>query len=303
MLYKRRVLAFKIEVTPGTAESLADADAVFCFDPVMQGDIPQKDRVATGSLSRLASVPGPRKGTITFDIELAGSGVDAITDPKWATLLQACGMKTAAGVYTFTSNTADYKTITLGLYEDGVFKLMSGAMGTWSLEAENGRPGMIRFSFEGIWNAPTDASMLALPSYAVVPPRFAAATFTLGAETPKISRISLESGNTIKLVEDITKASAYNRAVVTDRKVGGRIDPEAETIAAWDVWGQWIAGTEAALTLQIGSVAGNIINFTANKCQISNAQEAERELLVTTDIDYQLNATSAGDDELSVSFP
>jgi hypothetical protein len=302
MLYKRRVLAFKVEVTPGTAETLTTTECVFCFDPVMQGDIPQTDRVATGSLSRLASVPGARKGTITFDIEMANSGIDATTDPKWAGLLTACGMKLTAGVYTFTSDTANYKTLTIGLYEDGLWKLMTGAMGTWSLEAENGKPGMIKFSFDGIWQPPTDAAMLALPSYSVVPPRFAAATFSIGAITPKISKLSLESGNTIKLVEDITKISGYNRAVVTDRKVGGKIDPESLLVAGWDVFGQWISGLEAALTLTVGTAGGGQISITGAKAQISNVQEAQRELLVTNDIDYQMNATSAGDDELSISF-
>src|SRR5437867_147181 len=113
ILYKRRVLAAKQESTPGTAESLTNTEAIFVFDPSIQADIPPATRNATGSLSQLVAVPGPRKSTMKFSVELAGSG-SAGTDPTWASVLLAgCGMTSASHVYTFTSDPSNYKTLTL----------------------------------------------------------------------------------------------------------------------------------------------------------------------------------------------
>lgn len=300
LLKKRRVLAFKTEVTPGTAESLTTGETMFCFDPIIQGDIPMADRNATGSLSRLTSVPGARGGKITFSVELAGSGATGL--PKWSTLLPFCGMTLTTATYAPTSNPASYSTATMAIYNGGIKKVLTGCMGTWSLEGTYGKPVMMKFEFTGIWQAPTDVTMLALPTYTIVPPKLASATFTFGAFTPKISKISLAQNNTLKLIEDITAVSAYNRAIVTDRNYKGQIDPQEELIGTWDAYGLWIAGTEAALSLVVGSASNNTITISAPHIQHTNVQEADRDQLVTNDIDFQCNSTYAGDTEVTIAF-
>jgi hypothetical protein len=301
LIKQRRVLAFKVETTPGTAETLTNTEAVYCTDPVMQADIPMFDRAATGALGRLASVPGARRGKITFNIEVAGDGTD--NTPHWATLLTACGFTASSGVYTPTSTFTSMNTVTIGLYEQGIFKLMTGAMGNVSFEAKTGEPLMAKFEFEGIWNAPTDASTLSLPAIPITPPRVAAATLTIGGATPAgVASVSLNMGNAIKLCEDITKVSGYSRAVITDRVVSGKIDPEHQLVATSDVFGSWLAGTEAALNFVVGSATHNTITFAGAKCQYHNVQEGERDGIVTAELDFNLNASSAGSDELTITF-
>jgi hypothetical protein len=299
LLYKRRVFAFALETTPGTAVSLT-GDTCFCFDPVVQAEIPMHDRVATGSMSQLTAVPGARKGKITFSVELAGGGTSV--PPAWAPLLTCCGMSASSNVYSFTSNTANYHTATIGLYEDGRFKTLAGCMGTWSLEAEYGKPVMVKFEFSGVWVAPIDTALPSLPSYSVIPPRFASATFTVASFTPKISKLSLEAGNTVALIEDITQVAAYSRAIVTNRNVKGKLDPLGELVGTYDCYGQWIAGTTAALSLVVGSVSDNTITIAAPYVQIANVQEAQRNDLVTEDQDFICTSASTGDGELTITF-
>jgi hypothetical protein len=300
ILYKRRVFAFEAEATPGTPMALTSAQSLFCFDPMIQAEIPMHDRVATGSLSKLPAVPGARKGKLTVSFELAGGGTTP--QPGWAPLLNACGMVATGNTYNFTSNQSNLSTVTVGIYEDGRYKSLAGCQGTFGIEGEYGKPAMIKFDLEGIWQPPTTTAMVALPSYAVTPPRFAAATFALGSFTPKISKFSVEAGNTTKLIEDITQASAYSRAIITDRNCKGKIDPAGELVSTWDAYGLWIAGGTANLNAVIGSVTNNTITINAPQCQTTNVQEAQRELLVTDDLDFLATATSAGDNEMSIAF-
>lgn len=302
LLKKRRVLAFKLEATKGTAESLGADDCIYVVDPEIQAEIPMADRFATGSRSRLASVPGTRSGRVSFGVEVAASGASNASTPAWAELFLACGMSQTGDAFTFTSDSSDYETVTIGLYEDGVVKTLAGAMGTWTIDAEVGRPAMVRFEFTGCWVAPADSAMLALPSHSVVPPRFASATLSLGSESPRISRLSLAANNNVHLIEDVTKATGYAFALVTDRNVTGQMDPEATTVASWDVFGDWIAGTTGALSCQIGTDPGNRVTLAGPRCQNINLQESDRGLMVTHDLDFQLNATSAGDNELTITF-
>jgi hypothetical protein len=299
LLYKRRVFAYAIETTPGTAVSLT-GDTCFCFDPVITPEIPMHERPATGSLSKLVSVPGGRKAKFTCSVELAGGGTSV--PPAWASLLTCCGMVATSNSYALTSSQANYHTATIGLYEDGRFKTMAGCQGTISLDAKAGEAVMLKFEFTGVWIGPTDVALPTLPAYAVIPPRFASATFTIASYTPKISKFSLELGNKVSMIEDITTVSAYSRAIITDRGVKGKIDPLGDLVANYDCYGQWIAGTAASLSLVVGSVTDNTITITAPHVQIASISPGNREDLVADEQDFICAASSAGDDELTIAF-
>lgn len=299
LLHKRRVMAFADEVTPGTAVSLTSATC-FCFDPTIQAEIPMHKRVATGSLSQLPAIPGGYRAKLTFSVELCGGG--SSVPPVWAELLAYCGMTVSSNVWSFTSSTASYKTATIGIYEDGRFKTMKGCMGTWSLEGKAGEPLMVKFEFTGVWIGPTDAALPALPAFAVIPPRFASATLTVGSYQPKVSKFSLEAGNTVALIEDVSSVAAYSRAIVVDRNCKGKMDPLAELIATYDAYGLWIAGTTAALSVVVGSVTDNTITIAAPYLQKENIQEGNRNDMTTDDWDFICASTSAGDLELSITF-
>src|SRR3990170_3515714 len=92
MLTKRTVIAAKIEQTEGTAETLAAADAdVLAFEPSFAPTISMYERAeVTDSLSPFAQVAGSKMATITFSVNLRGSGA-AGTAPKIGKLLKVCG--------------------------------------------------------------------------------------------------------------------------------------------------------------------------------------------------------------------
>src|SRR4051812_1535508 len=112
MITKRqRVLAAKIETTQGTAVSLAGADGAFnVYDVTIDADIPMTERKGQGSMSKLASVPGTRAGSLKFKLDVYGSG-SANTSPTWATtFLPACGMVETAGTWALASDQSVMKT-------------------------------------------------------------------------------------------------------------------------------------------------------------------------------------------------
>jgi hypothetical protein len=199
--------------------------------------------------------------------------------------------------------------LTLGVYEtsgatSAVFKTLYGATGTFKISGKSGEPAYFEFEFTGIWGPPTDVTNLPLPAFPAVPPTFVSSAFSLGTGTPfspKISKFDLDMANTSKLIESINTASGYLNSVITKRSPKGSIDPMAETVTAWDVYGEWYSGATQAVSLQVGSTAGNTMTITAPAFQIIDAQEANRDDLVTTDVKFQLNENT-GDDEISITF-
>jgi hypothetical protein len=318
LLRRRRVLAAAIEGSPGTAASLAAGNAQFnVFDSAMTPNLDFIQRPPQGAgFSPIPGVTGAQRGEVRFSHHLCGSGSAGAPDPLWAEIfLPACGMKEGTHVWTPESRPplatgTSAKTITIGLYEDGRFKRLRGCMGTFRLVFPAGGPVAVEFTFQGIWDEPTDVALLA-PTYPTTkPPRFRSAGFTLTpsggvAQSPKIRELSFDIGNEVTVREDPGDASGYCSAVVAGRRITGRFDAEARKILDDNPWYRWTAGTEAALalTLGAGSADGNTILVAAPKLQITNLVAGERGGLELDECEFQLNrSASGGDDELSITF-
>ncbi len=303
LLAKKRILGAKIETTTGTAISLSGTNATFnVYDLVANPNIEFIERMGQGSFGRLPSVEGKQAGTFRFKTDLIG-GASA---PAWmSTFLPACGWVDSTG--TFSPKTlpptdaGGVHTLTLGAYIDGVYKQIHGAMGTWEIELITGQPGFISFDFQGIWDAITDVALVT-PTYVTVkPPRFASATLTAGAYSPKVGSVKISSGNVLYLRPDVT-ASGLFCACVADRKPMVSMDPESDTVANRDTYGIMRALTTAALTCTWGST-GNQLSIAGPSLQIVNAQETSRNGVQADNVDWQCNKSAAGgDDELTLAY-
>lgn len=304
LLKRKRILAAKQESVHGTAVSLAAADALFnAMDVKIKSTVPPTERWGQGSLSKLASVPGGRTGKITFYVEICGGG--STQEPAWATtFLPACGWIATTHVYSPTSVTSNYKTLTMGVYDDGKLKTLKGCMGTWELECENGKPAKMKFEFTGVFVTPTDVAQIA-PTYpTTLPPRWASSTFTIGAFTPKCSKLNIQSNNSIYVLPDETDASAFSFAIITDRFVKGTVDPEASLVATKDLWADVLAETEAAMSVSFGSAGNNTVTAAASKLQFTDVDDdGDREGILVETAPFQCNkSAAAGDDEFTLTF-
>jgi hypothetical protein len=91
-LTRKRLLLAKIETTYGTDPTPAATDAVLVSALEVQPlQLELKDReLILGYLGNTEMVVGQRLVSVSFDVEIAGSGT-AGTAPKWSALMQACG--------------------------------------------------------------------------------------------------------------------------------------------------------------------------------------------------------------------
>jgi len=295
LLTRRRIIAAKAEGTPGTAETLTASEAEFnAFDVKINPNIEMVERPGQSALSPLPSVIAGKGGQVTFKTDLTANG-------NLDVFLLACAMAADGTVYTPASEST--ATITIGIYEDGLFKRLRGCMGTFVITLESGKPGSVEFTFTGIWDAPTDVELIAPDYPTYIPPRFAGSTLTIGSWTPKVATLTIDRGNEVILREDETDSSGYIAAHVTAWKIVGSLDPEAALVATNDPHGDWIASTEAALVVVVGASGTDIIEIDAPKLQFANVQEGDRNGIQTDELEFQLNRSAdAGDDELSITL-
>lgn len=304
ILRRVRVFAAKIETTVGTAIALSGTDgAMNVFDATMTPNIDNETRQGQGGFSHLPAIPGLRQGTCTFKTELSGDGAGGV--PLWAsTFLPACGWVNSTGTFSPKSEFpgSNVKTLTIGLYENGLYKQLVGAMGTFQVTFPAGQLPMIEWTFTGIYSTPTDVAIIA-PTYpTTLPFRFYAETLTLGSFSPILQQVTLDAGNQVIARPDAGPVSGIRSALITDRLVTGTMNPEAVLVASTDHVTKWLASTEEALTIELDNGTDRI-TFAAPKCQRTNVSEGDRDGNQTDEIEFQCNrSASAGNDELTIAF-
>jgi hypothetical protein len=305
LLRHNAVLAIKVEVTEGSAVSPAAGDAILVFDPVFTPGIERHDRMpVAASLSPYNPISGKRQATMSFAVEIKGSGT-AGTAPEWGPCLLGCKMAEAiaAGTsVTYTPASSSDDSYTLSLYEDGVLYKMWGARGTFTIDCIAGQPGRVNFVFTGADFSVDDASVLSGMSYdATTPPAFLSAAFSISAYSAIIETLNLDIGNNVVLRPSANASSGNLSAYVASRMPKGTIDPEMVLVATEDFFADWRAGTLAAMTATIGASAGNICTITAPKVAYREISPADRGGIRTQQINFDLTKNS-GDDELSIAF-
>jgi hypothetical protein len=305
LLKLRRVLAAKIEATVGTAIALTSGTdgMINAYDVVIDDETTFNERESYGGFGRQVGVTGTRAGSVKFKVEAVGSGASG-TAPAWAlVLLESCGMATTAGVFSPLSLGSAQKSATIGVYEDGAIKSLCGAMGTWSFDAEDGKVGVFSFDYKGVWIDPTDGAMFTPQFSAVIPPRCAGATFTVGAFTPTASKFAIKQGNKVEMREDMTNAAGFISAIITDRVTTGSLDPEQTLVAGYDAFGTFKAGTTAALAYTIGS-GGTGLSIAVPALQYNAPpKEGDRNGKNITNLSFLAAQNgSTVDNELTITF-
>ena len=298
-LGRLRVIRVDLETEQGTAVD-PGTEELLVYDLMIQPDDEMIVREpGSGSGGRFTSERGPATCTVTFRVEVRGDGVSAL-DAGIAVCLQGCAMTLDTLVYSPESVIATQKTISISVWRDGHYERCFGAMGSWELTGEFGKQVFFEFTFQGLYAVEADEALPVTAHSTEVPMRFAGATTTLGALSPKMSRVAITQNNPVEMRECQDADEGVIHAMVGPNRnytVGG--DPEDPAAATFDFRSLWLAKTTAAFSMLITDGTVNV-TITAPKVQQMPPQEAQRDSKATFDMVGQCN-TNTGDDELIIT--
>jgi hypothetical protein len=305
-VYKKiRTLAAKIETTPGTLETLTATEGTYRAYNVMLQPLPTPEkREAYRQFGNIASIPTGMLGVATFRTDLTHDGT---TVPDWATLLPACGYVNAAGVFTPRTEPpgSNVKTITIGMWSGSnasgaaQYRRIAGASGTFTINFPSSRSAYIDWTFTGIWQAPTNASIIT-PTYSTAPVLVAKGmTTSFNSVTFCAEMITFNAGNTVEPIFCQDSAIGYKFVAISNREPMITANPETVINSTQDRYAPLLTPTEQVLSIAIGSA----ITINAPKAQIVNNQEGDRTGLVIDQLDFQLNQNAnAVDEDVSLTF-
>lgn len=300
MFRRKRVFGAKIESVIGTPETLTAADCDFnAYNVEIQGDIEFEKREDQGSFDRLKGVTGARMGTVTLRTDASWDGTATL--PSWATkLLPLCGVVENANLFTPRCAAPGLlvKTGTIAVWEDGVRKTLSGAVGTFRLVCPAGRTCYFEWTFTGVWQTPV-AEALPTPTYpAPFPLRYAQASTTFAGVALQTEQATIDIANQITMRYDPTTESGYISGIIPDREPVASVNPEFVLPSVQDRYRMWEDADEGALTYTLQGEGTSTIGVTVPAAQIMRQQEGDREGIQTDDIEFSCNKNGANIDEM-----
>jgi hypothetical protein len=306
----------KPEAVPGTAETLATADQFLAqdikFSPSF-GDTANAGQ--TGVLSKEPGVSGMRTGTLSFKIALKGQNA-AGSAPESRDALMSCGLSEtiSGGVSVTYAPAAPESYYTYGLIvpglggagEDILFRL-AGCQANGKLTWKVGEPLWWEVTATGVWAAPADSSVVTAPTWDTTQPSafLNPAVVFHGTSNLVFETLELDMGNAVSMRPNANDANSSGglTAQITDRRVTGSVDFEAEKLATFNIWTRVGSNTTGAISMTAIGAAGNKVALACPKIRFMSPDFGDRSGVATTPVKFEaLRSSNAGNDEFSLIF-
>jgi len=305
LLTRKRLLLAKSEDTYGTSAAPAGTEAILVSNlevEPLQMELKERE-IITGVLGQRDNIVGQRLMSVSFNVELAGSGV-AGTPPAWGPLIKACGFSetiSAGTSVTYALVSSGFSSTTLDFRNDGIKHLGVGARGSVSIEMPVGEPGQLAFEFMAIYGAPTAVSN-PTPTYSnqVAPVAVNSdntATVSVHGYSACMNAFNLELANEMVFRQ---LAGCSKQVLIPDRKPTGSITIELPALGTKDFFSIASAQTKGAIGWTHGTTAGNIITFNAPTSAFDSPTFEDADGIQHIALPFRPIPTSSGNDEFSL---
>ena len=310
-LTRKKFLIAKIEATEGTDSSPVGGSNAIQLSSLeitpMEADVVTANSFQgfIGNSSR-ASVVANKRVSVSFDVELSGSGT-AGTAPAYDALLKSCGCSVTT--VADTSNTyapvsSSFDSATLYCFYDGTRHVITGARGTFTINLTAGQFGTISFQFTGIYNNPDSTALSGTFTVAnqaaaieVNDTNVTTATF-FGETSQRIESFDFALNNNLIYKE----TASSKQALIVDRAPGGTCVIEAPARSTTDYFEDARGSSTANTSIVLGATAGNIVTLTMAQTDITGISYGDTNGVISVSLPYVARPTTAGNNSFSLAF-
>lgn len=302
-----RTFASKAETTPGTAVTLADADAnVRVWDLAISSlEVPMDmdpSKYATGDFGLGEGIPGPTSAGITFSTKFVNQNGE---EPNWTKFAKAAGCSTSSGALGWTVYPDKYaaeSTLTIGVYDlergsspSGLFYEFAGAIGNCTIATEGtGKPYMMNWEFTAGLNDIEDVVEEDIPVLTNVPSgiadRFLSGSGLFNGVNMCISTMELNFGNTVSPVQCVGASSGYDKFGITAMEPTLTVNPVLTRNSTFDFWNLFTTGTVMPIVIETEQFKLDI-----PRAQITSASTEDSDGILRTPLTFRiLRPTASG---------
>ena len=193
-------------------------------------------------------------------------------------------------------------SLTMGLFEDGIRKVLKGCRGTVKFNFKIGEPATLDFSFKGVESGVADAPMLTGVSFdETVPPVLLNAVMSCDGVSLNIGEMEVDVANTLASKDKIDDAKGILSFMITGRDMQGSFNPEMVPVATHDFFSKWFSNTPMIVDLAYGEAEGNKFRFYAPGIIYNKVDDGDRDGIQLAQTSFDLTGSmEPGDDELAI---
>lgn len=310
-LTRKKFLIAKIESAYGTDPTpVGGSDAIQVTN--LEVTPIESDNAQAASLqgfignSTRGTIVANKRVSVTFDVELAGSGT-AGTAPAFGPLLKACGLSetvVSATSVTYAGVSSSFDSATIYCFYDGTRHKITGARGTVSFNMTAGQFPVASFVMTGIYNAPDDTALSGTFTVAnqaaaleINDTNVTTATFH-GVTSVRLESLDLALNNEVFYHETVSS----QEVLITNRAPGGTAVIEAPAVGTTDYFAKATAVATGNSSFVIGATGGNIITLTMAQTDITGVSYGDTNGVISLSMPYLALPTTSGNDEISLAF-
>jgi len=303
LLANRTVLLAKIEATYATDPTPAvSANEVEIFSlSIKAGSEKIERKPLRASLSSLASSRSKMVWDISFETELKNGGT-AGTIGRLSPLFRSCGMTetVSPGTSVVYNPGTPSGSCTLWIYKDGHLYKATGCRGSFEIVAEAGKIPMVKWTYKGIYQIPTDVAMVSPTYESTIGVPSESVAMAVSGFVGVTKDYSLNINNQIVERPSINSVNAMLGVIIGSRSPTGKLKLEAELEATEPMWSEWQSDTAVNFTASHGSAAGNIATITAtSKTQYDSIDPTDENGIYMYDISLGFFGT---DNEFTITL-
>lgn len=237
-----------------------------------------------------------------FSVEIAGAGA-AGTAPKYGPLLRACGFSEtiSAGVsVAYRPVSAAFESVSFYYNLDGVNHILLGVRGNVTAELTPQRIPRFRFRMLGLKGTIADTALPVVDHSGFTkakPMTKATTTLSLHGFTGPFEAFSFDMGHQVE-----PRFLFNDESIQTvDRQMTGSVIVEAALLVVKNWFTAIDARTRAALDMQIGTVAGNIVDLEAPAVELGRLVQGVTQGIANYRVPLMFCPTAAGNDEFAIT--
>jgi len=303
--WKKKIILFKLETVYGT-----DATPTGTTDAVLASNIkltPLKTEMVTRDIEQATMGNSPNLAvasyrTISFDVELAGSGT-AGTAPKFGKLLRCAGFSeviTAGTSVVYAPVSEAFESATLYINIDGKLYKMWGVRGTVGFNLSAKGIPKLTFEMSGLCGPVTDTAMATVDLTGFQKPVPVNNVNTTGFAVNSFSTRLYELQVSVAAQTVYRNLPGAEDFLVTNRQPSGSLVIEDPSVADWDYIPLVKTAAAVPVTLTHGTVAGNKVKIDL-RTELGEPDPDQRDGVVV--VKFPLRPVpSAGNDEIVFTF-
>ncbi|WP_027185652.1 phage tail tube protein [Desulfovibrio inopinatus] len=196
----------------------------------------------------------------------------------------------------------DQASASMRFFKHSHLWLINGLRGTWSLDCQDGKIPTLSFTMSGLYADPADSVLPTQTFTNLIGPVFMGVGLTIDDYVPIFEALKLDLSADVQPRKDANHTNGMCEMYVAGRTPKGSMDPEADSLANYNVWELWKNAAVAKLACTVGNTPGNRWRIEVPQVTHEDPKYGDKSGITKYDISFTATDSGTGDREIRMTL-